>query len=135
MKHYNIVLKSDRSEVSRIEDLLGEINSELKLEMERFINFQIAASEALVNAIVHGNKEDAGKKVYVDISYSDKELEVKIKDEGAGFDVNKVPDPTNEENILKENGRGIYIIRSLVDEFKCDSSDKGTEMTLKVVKK
>jgi serine/threonine-protein kinase RsbW len=135
LKHYNIVLESSRSEVSRIEGLLGEINSDFKLEMERFINFQIAASEALVNAIVHGNKEDKNKKVYVDISQGDKELQIKIKDEGSGFDVNKVPDPTNEENILKENGRGIYIIRSLVDEFKCESSAKGTEMTLKVIKR
>ena len=59
---------------------------------------------------------------------------MKIKDEGEGFDVSRVPDPTRDENILKEHGRGIYIIRSLVDEFECYSSEKGTEMILKAVK-
>jgi len=125
---------SDKSEIHKVEKLLEEVNNECALEMQKFVNFQIAVSEALVNAIVHGNKEDKNKNVFCDIECTDKYMTVRIKDEGEGFDLNGIPDPTNKENILKEHGRGIYIIRSLVDEYECITSDKGTEMILKVKK-
>lgn len=127
-------MKSNRNEIRKFEDLLEQTNRNFNLAMERFINLQIACSEALVNAIVHGNKEDDNKKVYTKIEYDVTVLTVRIKDEGDGFDINKLPDPTSNENILKESGRGIYIINSLVDEFKCYSSDKGTEFILRVKK-
>lgn len=98
--------------------------------MEKFINFQIASSEAIVNAIVHGNKQNPQKKVYVEITIDEHKLELKIKDEGDGFDVSKLPDPTDESNLYKESGRGIFIIRSLVDEFYIESNGKGTAMSL-----
>ncbi len=98
--------------------------------MEKFINFQIACSEALINSIVHGNNEDENKKVHTTLEYDEKTLTVKIKDEGKGFDMNSLPDPTLKENLLKESGRGIYIMKSLVDEFHCNSSGNGTEFIL-----
>jgi serine/threonine-protein kinase RsbW len=134
LKNFRIILSSDRSEIQKVEKLLNEMNDELNLDMERFVNFQIAVSEALINAIVHGNKEDQNKKVYCEFEYSNKHFTIKIRDEGVGFDLNKIPDPTNSENILKEHGRGVFIIRSLVDEFECKASENGTEMILKVYK-
>ncbi len=130
MKTYSIVLPSDRKEISKFENLLVEINNEFGMAMEKFINFQIAASEAIVNAIVHGNKQNPQKKVYVEIAIDEHKLELKIKDEGDGFDVSKLPDPTDESNLYKESGRGIFIIRSLVDEFYIESNGKGTAMSL-----
>lgn len=102
--------------------------------MEKFINLQIACSEALVNAIVHGNKEDESKKVHTNIFYNEIIMTVRIKDEGTGFNVEELPDPTSNENLLKESGRGIFIIRSLVDDFQCNSSSNGTEFVLTVKK-
>ncbi len=130
MKTYSLVLSSDRKEISKFENLLVEINSEFGMAMEKFINFQIASSEAIVNAIVHGNKQNPQKKVYVEITIDEHKLELKIKDEGDGFDVSKLPDPTDESNLYKESGRGIFIIRSLVDEFYIESNGKGTAMSL-----
>ncbi|MBN8568344.1 MAG: ATP-binding protein [Ignavibacteria bacterium] len=130
MKTYRIVLPSDRKEISKFENLLVEINNEFGMAMEKFINFQIASSEAIVNAIVHGNKQNPQKKVYVEITTDEHKLELKIKDEGDGFDVSKLPDPTDESNLYKESGRGIFIIRSLVDEFYIESNGKGTAMSL-----
>ncbi len=130
MKTYSLVLPSDRKEISKFENLLVEINSEFGMAMEKFINFQIASSEAIVNAIVHGNKQNPQKKVYVEITIDEHKLELKIKDEGDGFDVSKLPDPTDESNLYKESGRGIFIIRSLVDEFYIESNGKGTAMSL-----
>ena len=110
------------------------MTNECNLDLEKLVNFQIAVSEALLNAIVHGNKEDKSKRVFCDIKCTEDKLTVKIRDEGKGFNFDEVPDPTSEENILKEHGRGIFIIRSLVDDCKCKASDKGTEIILTVNK-
>jgi len=131
---YNLKLESKRSEVFKVENLLIEINNTFQLQIEKFINFQIAVSEAIVNAIVHGNKENPEKFVYVLIECSDKCLSIKIQDQGEGFDIKELPDPTDQSNILKEHGRGIFIIKTLVDEFKIDSDEKGTCLTLVVNK-
>ena len=135
MESIYLVLDSDRSEVHKIEKLLNEANEKIGLESERMINFQIAVSEAVVNAIVHGNKENPGKKVHIILNSEGDSVEIKVRDEGGGFDIGDLPDPTNDENIMKESGRGIYIIRSLVDEFGFDSTDKGTEVAMKIYKK
>ncbi len=132
---FEFALASERSEVSRIEKQIEEINLKFNMEFEKLINFQIALSEALVNAIVHGNKENKEKKVYVKIEYTDTTLSVTIKDEGKGFDVSKLADPTKDENLQKEHGRGIFIIRSLVDKFECNSSGNGTTFILTIYKK
>ncbi len=134
MKTLTLVLKSSRSEVRKFEALLEQANSEFNLVMEKFINLQIACSEALINAIVHGNKEDENKHVHTGIAYDEKIMCVRIKDEGSGFNVDALPDPTSNENLMKENGRGIFIIKSLVDEFTCNSSENGTEFILTVLK-
>ena len=134
MKTLYIELDSQRSEIGKFEEVLARVNEETMFEIERFINLQIAVSEALVNAIVHGNKENPSKKVHVIINYDKDMIEVKVKDEGDGFDISMLPDPTNEENLLKESGRGVYIIMSLVDEFSFDSNDSGTEMSLVIRK-
>lgn len=134
VENYNLVLKSNRNEIQRFDALLEEANKKFALAMEKFINLQIACSEALINAIVHGNKEDESKHVFTNIKFNEVILTVSIKDEGEGFDISKLPDPTSGENILKESGRGVFIIRSLVDEFHCNSSKNGTEFILSVRK-
>ena len=129
-----MILKSNRNEIRRFEVLLEQANQKFNLAAEKFINLQIACSEALINAIVHGNKEDESKSVFTNIEMNELKMCVRIKDEGKGFKIEQLPDPTLNENILKESGRGIYIIRSLVDEFECNSSEKGTEFILTVTK-
>ena len=135
METLYIELDSNRSEISKVEGVLGKLNEKIGFKMERFINLQIAVSEALVNAIVHGNKENNNKKVHVIVNSTDEMLEIKIRDEGGGFDISTLPDPTNDENLLKESGRGVFIIMSLVDEFYCNSGENGTEMGLVLRKK
>ncbi|MEP7145934.1 MAG: ATP-binding protein [bacterium] len=135
MKKSELVLNSTRSEIRKFEELLEKANQEFGLVLEKFINFQIACSEALINSIVHGNKEDINKKVYTRLEYDDLTLTVLIRDEGGGFDISLLPDPTLKENLLKESGRGIYIMKSLVDEFHCNSTEKGTEFILIAKKK
>ncbi|MBK9332233.1 MAG: ATP-binding protein [Ignavibacteria bacterium] len=129
-----LTLKSERNEIMKFENLLDQVNEIFGLEEEKFINLKIACSEALINAIVHGNKEDHNKKVYTEIIYDSAQIMIRILDEGKGFILSSIPDPTSDDNLLKESGRGIFIIKSLVDNFICNSTDTGTEFVLKCYK-
>jgi serine/threonine-protein kinase RsbW len=77
---------------------------------------EIALREALANAIIHGNHEDRRKHVHVTCRCKPDEVSIAVKDEGEGFDTNNVPDPTAQENIGSVHGRGIYLIKALMDE-------------------
>jgi len=91
----------------------------------------IALREAMVNAVVHGNKYSAQKKVHLRAWEDDGALKIVIRDEGVGFELARVPDPTADENLLKESGRGILLMQAFVDEFQVRRlSPNGTEVTM-----
>ncbi|HSQ24580.1 MAG TPA: ATP-binding protein [Pyrinomonadaceae bacterium] len=79
---------------------------------------EMALREAVTNAMVHGNHEDESKSVEVIFNCHDNELEVEVRDQGEGFDPAKVPDPTSAENLLKTSGRGIFLMRTFMDEIE-----------------
>jgi len=79
---------------------------------------EIALREALANAIIHGNHENPGKQVYVRCRCKSDEVSIAVKDEGRGFDLNKIADPTAPENTGSVHGRGIYLMRALMDEVR-----------------
>ena len=79
---------------------------------------EIALREALANAIIHGNREDRRKYVHVTCRCDPEEVSIAIKDEGKGFDTNNVPDPTAPENIGSVHGRGIHVMKALMDEVR-----------------
>jgi serine/threonine-protein kinase RsbW len=81
------------------------------------IDIEMALREALTNAVIHGNGDDCRKSVYVTCRcYMDGEVLITVRDEGKGFDCNAVPDPTVLENLLFTHGRGIYLMKRLMDE-------------------
>ena len=79
---------------------------------------EIALREALANAIIHGNHENPGKHVHVRCRCEPSEISIAVKDEGRGFDVNKIADPTAPENTGSVHGRGIYLMKALMDEVR-----------------
>jgi len=81
-------------------------------------DIEIALREALANAVIHGNHEDPGKHVYIGCSGGTDEVSIVIRDEGEGFDIAEVPDPTTPENIKFSHPRGIYLMRTLMDEVR-----------------
>jgi len=89
----------------------------------------LATQEALNNAIKHGNKMDGAKKVDFAIQLENNEFRIVIRDEGDGFDLAKVPDPTNPENLLKTSGRGIFYMKSFMDQVEYNT-DAGTMVTM-----
>ena len=85
---------------------------------EAAFGVEMAVREAVTNAMVHGNHEDESKSVEVIFNCHANELEVEIRDQGEGFDPATVPDPTNAENLLKTSGRGIFLMRTFMDQIE-----------------
>jgi serine/threonine-protein kinase RsbW len=98
-------------------------------EDERF-RMAMAVREAAVNAVLHGNEYDPAKKISVSIENTGKSLVIKISDEGKGVDPDTLPDPLAPENLLRGTGRGIFLIRSFMDEVHFRQLHPGTELTL-----
>lgn len=94
----------------------------------------LAIRESVANAVKHGNKFDEAKKVIVNFADTDKGLEISVRDFGPGFAVEDIPDPTNPENLLKSNGRGILFMNSFMDEVEW-SNPEGGGLEVRMVKK
>ena len=94
----------------------------------------LAVRESVANAVKHGNKFDEEKQVEVVMTELAEGLEMTIRDHGEGFDVDEIPDPTNPENLLKVNGRGILFMRSFMDEVGWERA-VGGGMIVKMLKK
>ena len=95
----------------------------------------LAIRESVANAVKHGNKFDESKQVKVKLSDSPGGFEIVVRDFGSGFSVDEIPDPTNPENLLKTNGRGILFMRSFMDEVEWSNpADGGLEVKMRKVK-
>ncbi|MCX7797409.1 MAG: ATP-binding protein [Melioribacter sp.] len=130
LKSYYKEIKSDPSIVPKLDSFIIDIARKSGLNPEKFNNLSLAFSEALANSIVHGNKCDPSKVVKIKVEVNESKIVIRIKDQGKGFDINSVPDPTKEENILKESGRGIHIMKSFLDELHYNFCEDGTETVL-----
>jgi serine/threonine-protein kinase RsbW len=89
----------------------------------------IAVTEAVNNAIKHGNQNNSSKNVFLTLSLNEGLLKFTIKDEGSGFDFHKLPDPTAPENISKPGGRGIFLMKHLSDEVSFRENGKVVELS------
>lgn len=134
MKSLSVEIMSSKSNIPIVEKLLHEANNEFCMDEIKFRNLLIAVSELVLNAIIHGNKESPLKKVKVSAEFDDMKMIVKVLDEGFGFDINKIPDPTSSENIHKPSGRGLRIVRQLIDEFEYKKTPEGALIILTVTK-
>ncbi|HYR77733.1 MAG TPA: ATP-binding protein [Pyrinomonadaceae bacterium] len=94
----------------------------------------MAVREAITNAMVHGNKEDEAKTVEVTLNCLGHELEIQVRDQGEGFDPTSIPDPTDPANILKTSGRGIFLMRTFMDEVQWSMRPEGGT-TVRMTKK
>ena len=110
------------SEITAISPFVDRLTQFFRMLINKFgdvdedeVDIQIALREALSNAIIHGNRENPCKRVYVTCRLSmDGEVLLTVRDEGEGFDSCAIPDPTDPENRLVSNGRGIYLMRSFM---------------------
>jgi serine/threonine-protein kinase RsbW len=105
--------------VDRLMQFIKPLTGALGCRDESEIELEVALLEAVANAVIHGNRKDPQKRVYVTCRCSmDGEVLLTIRDEGQGFDSHAVPDPTKEDNLLLTHGRGIRLMQALMDEVE-----------------
>jgi serine/threonine-protein kinase RsbW len=123
-------LESTLETVNSAEEAASRIAAEAGFGDEDVMKISMAVREAAVNAVLHGNAYDPGKKVTLAFERTSADLVITIRDQGNGLDVSKIPDPLAPENLMKTSGRGIFIIRSFMDEVQINPSQTGTEIKL-----
>ena len=125
-----IALKSTMESVNEVESIADKISEEAGLDEDTRFHVTMAVREATVNAVLHGNEYDPAKQITATIENTGKDLVFIITDQGKGLDPDTLPDPLAPENILRGTGRGIFIIRSFMDEVRFRQLHPGTELTL-----
>lgn len=115
--------------ISLVENLIDEISEKYEIGTEVYGNILIAIVEAVTNCIIHGNKLDASKFVYVTYKHNTNKIEFSVRDEGDGFDYKAVPDPTQPINVEKPHGRGVFLMMHLSDEMEFNT--EGTEVIMR----
>jgi serine/threonine-protein kinase RsbW len=116
--------------VSEVEAMAEKIATEAGLDEDASFHVTMAVREAAVNAVLHGNEYDPAKLITFSWENTGKSLVFIVTDEGAGVDPDKLPDPRDPENLLRGTGRGIFLIRSFMDEVHFRQLHPGTELTL-----
>jgi len=109
-------LRSEVSAISPFVDTLMRLIKKFGWVKEDEEDIEVALYEVLANAVIHGNHEDPENQVRVSCRCGTDEISIIVRDEGQGFDIGEVPDPTAPENISSSHGRGIYLMRTLMDE-------------------
>ena len=126
-----LVLDSCLESVDAAEEAILHEAKLLGFDEDDLHKIGIAVRECMVNAVVHGNRYNARKKVLVKVSRAADRLTMVIADEGEGFDPNAVPDPLASENLLRFCGRGVMLMRAFMDEFEVSlRQPKGTEVRM-----
>lgn len=112
-------------ELPAVHELVDRASKAFQLNEELAHWIELTVSESTINAILHGNGLDPSKDVFLRISCDGKAIEIIVEDQGAGFDLSDVPDPTDTENLMKPGGRGILIIKSFMDKVELTGARNG----------
>ena len=127
-EHKSIVINSNASSIDRIcKQLLSEATS-YGFDEDQLFAIHLAVEEAFLNAVKHGNRLDAQKKVTVEYVVTPEKFEISITDQGSGFDPDGLPDPRRDENLYKSCGRGVLIIRSYMDVVEYNRTGNSIHM-------
>ncbi|RKZ00271.1 MAG: ATP-binding protein [Ignavibacteriae bacterium] len=129
-ERYHLEIESDPNNLITVEEFVNYFAKDLGLDNERLAALLLAVTEATTNAIIHANKCDVNKLVKVDVQVDKTRITIKITDEGEGFNPSEIPDPTKPENLLKDSGRGVYLMRVYMDELNYNITPTGTETIL-----
>lgn len=125
-------LSSKTGSVSAVEPFVEKLVSRYKLDPDKQCNILISLTEAVTNAIVHGNCEQEAKTVQVRSRKNRDCIAVRVSDEGHGFDYNSIPDPTMPENLCKCGGRGVFLMKQLSDHLRFFDNGSTVEMRFKI---
>jgi serine/threonine-protein kinase RsbW len=131
------VIIENTIKVPSSEDYLTDIDSFLEgilrgygLEETVIADIAICVTELAINGIIHGNKADIDKNVTIEIKRHESSVEIIITDQGEGFDPEDIENPVDDKNLLKEVGRGFFIVKSLMDKVVTDKLETGTRVSI-----
>lgn len=116
-----IALDSNLNELSNVESLIDKVCNTCNV-INEYGTVLISVTEAFNNAVIHGNKNVSNAKVYIKVFEGECTFVFQVEDEGSGFDFNNLPDPTLPDNLEKENGRGVYLMRSLAEDVSFENN-------------
>src|SRR5208282_4882838 len=126
-----VTLESDLKNVEVAEEITRRVAGTAGFDEDEQHRIEMAVHESMINAIWHGNKNDSSKSVWLQFKIYGDRLEIRIRDQGNGFDPHRIPDPLENDNLLNVSGRGIFLIRAFMDEFKVENvNGAGTEVTM-----
>jgi len=125
------LLESSLESVDQAEETVLRLATAMGFDEDDMHRIGIAVRECMVNAVVHGNRYHSRKKVHLTVSRRGERLEILVGDEGGSFDASKIPDPLAEENLLRQSGRGLLMMRAFMDEFEVRPREPlGTEVKM-----
>jgi serine/threonine-protein kinase RsbW len=130
-KQSNVAIKiqSNLDYAELIENLTNNLTALAECNADQAYFIEMAIREIVANAIQHGNKQDLSKYVNIEYCFDRDKFQVQIQDQGHGFDFEHLPDPLNPENLLKASGRGLFLVRSFMDDFSLAYiPDTGTQV-------
>jgi len=128
LAQFDVWIPNDTAEARDVQERIIGLMEQNAWPMRDCFGVRLSLEEALVNAIKHGNRMDPDKKVYIACELTEDEVIVVIEDQGDGFKIEEVPDPTEDNNLEKPGGRGIMLIRSFMTGV--GYNDKGNRLTL-----
>lgn len=127
---FRLTLRSNPRQIMRVEPFIKKIGHTIHLDEIKLHKLMVSLTEAVNNAIIHGNKMNAQKKVKVRCEIMPGWLVLSVADEGMGFDPDNIGNPLRKKNLLKESGRGVFLMRTLMDKVVIDGEPYGTEIQL-----
>ncbi|CAN5393056.1 hypothetical protein BH10BAC6_BH10BAC6_00990 [soil metagenome] len=131
VKTYSLTLPSDRSSIVAVEPFVASIESVRMLDDQRYYNMLVALTEAVNNAIIHGNGADPSKMVELQVRTSASEVIFLVIDSGSGFNPDDVPDPRQPDLLLRDGGRGVFLIKHLADVVEFFPTASGMTVLIK----
>jgi len=127
---FRLTMKSTPRNIGRVEAFLKKLGKSIRLDEIQFHKLMVSLTEAVNNAIIHGNKSDPERRVRITCEILPGWLLIMVDDEGRGFKPEKIGNPLAKENVLRESGRGIFLMRTLMDKVEFDFGRGGTQVRL-----
>lgn len=125
-------LPSNLRSINVLDSFVQDVVHQYKISQEVHGNMLISLTEAVTNAITHGNHYDENKVVQINLQKKSDTIAIRVSDQGCGFDPSNVPDPTCEENICKCGGRGVFLMQRLCDQIQYKDNGRTVEMHFKI---
>ncbi|MDG5766661.1 ATP-binding protein [Balneolales bacterium ANBcel1] len=128
-QNFSLTLLSDLEEIDRVTAFVEQLTPVVGCDSDAEHRIMLALTEAVTNAILHGNRQQRSLPVEITASVDAARLRLTVRDQGKGFDPNRIPDPRSKENLLKSSGRGVLLMRELADKVTYTENGRCVELT------